>query len=97
MSQTGKAFAVSVLVLIPAVIVFLAAGLSGTRDHIHGNQGIERQKREDLSMKKIKLIKILAGFCPDAFVYFSVQGGRFGECSTGRDKNSSESGDHAWR
>lgn len=38
------------------------AGLSGTRDHIHGNQGIERQKREDLSMKKIKLIKILAGF-----------------------------------
>ena len=41
---------------------FLAAGLSGTRDHIHGNQGIERQKREDLSMKKIKLIKILAGF-----------------------------------
>ena len=63
-SQTGKAFAVSVLVLIPAVIVFLAAGLSGTRDHIHGNQGIERQKREDLSMKKIKLIKILAGFLP---------------------------------
>lgn len=40
------------------------AGLSGTRDHIHGNQGIERQKREDLSMKKIKLIKILAGFLP---------------------------------
>ena len=72
------------------------AGLSGTRDHIHGNQGIERQKREDLSMKKIKTDKNSGRiFCPDAFVYFSVQGGRFGECSTGRDKNSSESGDHA--
>ena len=95
-SQTGKAFAVSVLVLIPAVIVFLAGRIiwnKGSYPRQSRNRATEtrgfiyEENKTDKNSGRI--------FCPDAFVYFSVQGGRFGECSTGRDKNSSESGDRA--
>lgn len=88
-SQTGKAFAVSVLVLIPAVIVFWQGRIiwnKGSYPRQSRNRATEtrgfiyEENKTDKNSGRI--------FCPDAFVYFSVQGGRFGECSTGRDKTA---------